>query len=193
MYTIELDPNKVYFTSDTHFNHFNIAKYCHRPFKSRKEMNDTLIANWNKVVPEDGIVVHCGDFILTKEENLKDYEKIAKNLNGQILLIRGNHDRVPLIIENNPESKFIAIVDIAKLVINNTRIIASHYPMLAYPSEFQIFGHIHTLSDGLCHGTDAPVIAKLNNTQYDVGVDQNNFTPLSYWQLYDIFRKRNND
>lgn len=192
MYTIELDPNKVYFTSDTHFNHFNIAKYCHRPFESRKEMNDALIANWNKVVPEDGIVVHCGDFTLIREENLKDYEKIARNLNGRILLIRGNHDRVPLIIENNPESKFIAIVDMAKIVINGVRIIAAHYPLLAYPAEYQVFGHIHTMSDGTCHGTDGPVVAKLNKTQYDVGVDQNNFTPLSYWQLFDIFRRKNN-
>ena len=193
MFTIELDPNKTFFTSDLHLNHFNIAKYCHRPFESRKEMNDALIANWNSVVPEDGVVVCCGDFTLINEENLREYEKLAKKLNGRILLIRGNHDRVPLVIEDNPDSKFIAIVDMAKLVIDGVRIMATHYPLLAYPAEYQIFGHIHTMSDGTVHGTDGPVVNKLNKNQYDVGVDQNNYTPISYWQLCDIFRKRNND
>lgn len=192
MFTIELDPNKTFFTSDLHLNHFNIAKYCYRPFESRKEMNDALIANWNSVVPEDGIVVCCGDFTLIREENLREYEKLAKKLNGRILLIRGNHDRVPLVIEDNPDSKFIAIVDMARLVIDGVRIMATHYPLLAYPAEYQIFGHIHTMSDGTVHGTDGPVVNKLNKNQYDVGVDQNNYTPISYWQLCDIFRKRNN-
>lgn len=155
-------------------------------------MNETLINNWNSVVPEDGVVVCCGDFTLIHKESLREYEKIANKLNGRIILIRGNHDRVPLILENNPESKFIAIVDMAKLVIDGVRIMASHYPLLAYPAEYQVFGHIHTMSDGTVLGTDGPVVSKLNKTQYDVGVDQNNFTPISYWQLYDIFRNKNN-
>ena len=93
---------------------------------------------------------------------------------------------------DNPDSKFIAIVDMARLVIDGVRIMATHYPLLAYPAEYQIFGHIHTMSDGTVHGTDGPVVNKLNKNQYDVGVDQNNYTPISYWQLCDIFRKRNN-
>ena len=60
------DTGKLYFTSDSHFSHFKICKYCQRPFDSRQQMNDTLIANWNMVVPEDGIVVHCGDFMSWK-------------------------------------------------------------------------------------------------------------------------------
>ena len=65
MYTLKIeDPDKLFFCSDSHFGHFHICKYCHRPFQSRSEMDQTLIANWNSVVPEDGIVVHCGDFML---------------------------------------------------------------------------------------------------------------------------------
>lgn len=193
MYTIEIDdPDKLFFTSDSHFNHFNIAKYCHRPFGTRLEMNEALVENWNKVVPEDGIVVHCGDFTLTHKEDLKEYERLARKLNGRILLVRGNHDRVPLVIKDNPESKFIAIVDIAKIVVEGIRIMATHYPLLAYPAEYSVFGHIHTMADGTCHGTDGPVVGKLNTTQYDVGVDQNNYTPISYWQLCDIYRRKNN-
>ena len=39
----------VFFTSDTHFNHTNIIRFCSRPFKDVEHMNETLIANWNRV------------------------------------------------------------------------------------------------------------------------------------------------
>ena len=90
MKTIDLTDyqDKIYFTSDTHFNHFNICRYCGRPFKSRQAMNAALIANWNKVVPKDGIVIHCGDFMMNhslKEE--REYDKMANKLNGDIFLV----------------------------------------------------------------------------------------------------------
>jgi len=56
------DSSKIFFTSDTHFSHSNIIKFCDRPFSDVNEMNTALINNWNKVVPEDGIVFHLGDF-----------------------------------------------------------------------------------------------------------------------------------
>lgn len=191
MYNIELDPDKTFFSSDLHLNHFNIVNYCHRPFETRQEMNKALIDNWNSVVPDDGIVVCCGDFTLIKHPDLRKYEKLASKLNGRILLVRGNHDRVPLVIEDNPNSKFVAIVDMAMLYIDNVKILATHYPLLAYPADYQVFGHIHTLSDGMCYGVDADVNNRLRNTQYDVGVDQNNYTPISYRQLRDIFQNKN--
>ena len=189
MYELNVEnPDKLFFTSDTHWGHFNISKYCHRPFNSRSEMDNALIDNWNKVVPPDGIVVHCGDFMLPHKEDIKEYEKILKKLNGNILLCRGNHDRIPLSIE--PQGKLIAVVDIAMVYADKVKIMASHYPMLAYPADYQVFGHIHTLSDGTCHGIDGDVNNRMRKTQYDVGVDQNGYKPVSYWQLCDIFRNK---
>ena len=62
-YTKE-EAKHIWVTSDTHFNHANIIKYCNRPFSSVEEMNETIIANWNKVVSQGDTVYHLGDFAL---------------------------------------------------------------------------------------------------------------------------------
>ena len=188
MYTLKIeDPDKLFMTSDSHLGHFNICKYCHRPFTSRSEMDQTLIKNWNEVVPEDGIVVHCGDFMLPHNEDIKEYNKYLYQLNGRILLLRGNHDRASLDWEND---KLIAVRDNAIIQVEGIKIYAQHYPCAAFNGDYHIYGHVHTLSDGICYGIDGDVKKVMKRTTYDVGVDQNNYTPVSYWQLCDIIRKQ---
>ena len=81
---------KLYVTSDTHFNHKNIIKYCNRPFNDVYEMNETLINNWNSVVTPEDIIYHLGDFGFGTKEELQE---IFDRLNGYKYLIMGNHDR----------------------------------------------------------------------------------------------------
>ena len=192
MFTLKvLDADKLYFSSDSHFGHFNITKYCHRPFKSRSEMDKALIANWNSVVPEDGIVVHCGDFMLPHKNGDKEYKKIWNKLNFKLLVLcRGNHDLIDCGVYEYGD-KTVIVKDMVMIEVESIKIMAIHYPISAYPADYNVFGHIHTLSDGTCDGEDADVIDKLKKTQYDVGVDQNGYTPVSYRKLMDIFR--NND
>ena len=189
MYKLDIDdPNKLFFTSDTHFSHFNICKYCHRPFNSRSEMDKTLIENWNSVVPEDGIVIHCGDFMLNHKVDTNAYLRYMKKLTGNILLIRGNHDYISLCTE--PQENLIAVVDKAFIMVDGVKIYGEHYPCCAFNGDYQVFGHIHTLSDGTCYGIDGDVPSRLRKNQYDVGVDQNGYRPISYWELCDIFRNK---
>lgn len=180
------DPSKLFFTSDTHWSHFNIARLCNRPFNSRKEMDEGLITNWNKVVPEDGIVIHCGDFMLPHKIGYKEYSKYVSRLNGTIYLTRGNHDRIEL---GNYDDKLI-VSDCLYIQVEKTLIYAQHYPCLAFKGDIQAFGHIHTLSDGMVHGLDSDVVSKLKFNQYDVGVDQNDYTPISYNQLINIINEQ---
>lgn len=192
MYTLNIeDPDKLFFCSDSHYGHYNICKYCHRPFQSRSDMDQTLIKNWNAVVPEDGIVVHCGDFMLPHNEDIKEYNKYLNQLHGRVLLLRGNHDRASL---DWVSDKLIAVRDQAMIVVDGVKIFAQHYPCAAFNGDYHVYGHIHTLADGTCYGIDGDVTKMMRKNTYDVGVDQNGYTPVSYWQLCDIFRKKmNND
>jgi len=88
----------IWFISDTHFSHFNIIRYCNRPFKSLEQMDKALIRNWNERVKPDDLVFELGDFNFKNSAGGKkgegtmikasDYEK---RLNGKIIHIRGNH------------------------------------------------------------------------------------------------------
>ena len=85
----KFDGSKVFFTSDTHFYHGNIIRFCNRPFKDVEVMNETIISNWNITVGQDDIVFHLGDFCLGGSA---EWTKILDRLNGKIYLIMGNHD-----------------------------------------------------------------------------------------------------
>jgi calcineurin-like phosphoesterase family protein len=89
MAQFELDQKpRVFLTSDQHFGHLNIIKYCNRPFKSVEEMNEAIITAHNKVVKPRDIVYHLGDFSMS----FKDVEPVLSRLSGTKILIMGNHD-----------------------------------------------------------------------------------------------------
>ena len=81
--------NKIFFTSDTHFG--QESKLKRRPYKTVKEMDESMINNWNQIVGENDLVIHCGDF--------GDYS-IRDKLNGKILLICGNYEINDININN---------------------------------------------------------------------------------------------
>ena len=80
------------------------------------------------------------------------------------------------------------------IVIGPDNFYLNHYPYLCFPSHhshtYQLFGHIHS-SPYKFDGIDADRSkTNLKPTQYDVGVDWNNFTPISYEKLIKILEKQ---
>lgn len=82
--------SKDYFTSDLHFYHKNIMKFCPetRPYESVDEMNEALFKAWNETVGPDDRVFFLGDLCFRKGA----IEDVLKRLNGRIYFILGNHD-----------------------------------------------------------------------------------------------------
>jgi calcineurin-like phosphoesterase family protein len=84
------DDAKVFLISDVHFDHKNIIRYCDRPFDSTRQMNETILENWNDTVQENNYVYFLGDMTFGHKKRPVDYW--LGKLNGEIHYIRGNHD-----------------------------------------------------------------------------------------------------
>ena len=181
------DGSKIYFTSDMHFGHEAILKYCNRPFANVEEMNQKLIENWNKKVPEDGIVFNLGDFAWG---GYPFWKSMREQLNGKIILIKGNHDEKNL-TQTGAQELFELVTYQMKIQIEGRKIYLNHYPFLCYAGtyrdanglEYQAFGHVH--SGPGAKGMDIDRLSMLFPTQYDVGVDNNNYEPISWSELND--------
>jgi calcineurin-like phosphoesterase family protein len=175
MKTIKYTTNNIYFTSDLHLYHTAIIKYCNRPFKNVSEMNDTIINNWNNVINKDDIVYVLGDILFGNKEK----GEIIKKLNGNINLILGNHDNIRSLPENIKN-----IYDVLTIKINSQYLLLSHFPFLTWQGKTKNIWNIH----GHTHSTKIEKIT--NPLQYDVGVDLNNFTPVSFDILNDIINNQ---
>ena len=81
---------KIFLFSDAHFDHKNIIRYCHRPFHSTREMNQTLLENWCNSVKEKDEVYFLGDMSYGRNRRPIDYW--LSRVTGEISYIRGNHD-----------------------------------------------------------------------------------------------------
>ena len=82
---------KVFFTSDLHFGHENVLRFDNRPFASVEEMDAELVRRWNEKVGKGDLVYVLGDLIWKSRNG--DAHNLIRSLNGQIILIKGNHDR----------------------------------------------------------------------------------------------------
>ena len=151
-------------------------------------MNFTIINNWNRVVGKNDIVFHLGDFCFCGADKFKE---LVEKLNGRIYLILGNHDWKT--IKNWHASKFEGVYQQLSIKVNGKKIYLNHFPFLCYAGTYyrfedavwQLFGHVHS-SDQNKNGLDNQRLSMLFPTQYDVGVDNNNYTPVSFEQVNNI-------
>lgn len=184
----------VWLTSDSHYYHKNILRYCSRPFETVEEMNQALIDNWNSVVGKDDHVYHLGDFCFG---NVEKWNSILEPgvLNGNIHLILGNHDVPRMFKESVNRERFCEITYQKMLLFDGWTIFLNHFPFLDFSNSIdhkvaQAYGHLHT--SPFSAGTITEEKAKyLNWNQYDVGVDNNDYTPISLEKFFEeIFKRR---
>ena len=172
-------PDNIWFTSDTHFGHKNISRFTKRPWNSAEEMDEGLIKNWNEVVGENDIVFHLGDFAFASNGRWKE---LIERLNGRIYLILGNHDitRWP---GDGIMDLFEGVYSQLVIVIGQKHFILNHCPLLCYggtyrnPPVYQLFGHVH--SGPNITNLDSDRLKYCFPFQYDVGIDNNNYRPIS--------------
>ena len=83
----------VFLTSDTHFGHKNICKFTNydgspvRPWDDANEMDEEMVKRWNETVRPNDKVYHLGDVVINRKSLA-----ILDRLNGDKVLIKGNHD-----------------------------------------------------------------------------------------------------
>ena len=171
----------VFFTSDHHFGHKNILKFCAdtRPFTTVEEMDEGLIERHNEVVNHNDDVYFLGDFAFMDAHKINE---ILIRMNGNKHFIFGNHDK-PM-RQPGIEKHFVWMRDYHEFKIegrdkNLGPIALFHFPIHSWNrmhyGVLHLYGHTHN---------SVPFMA--GGRARDVGVDTNNCYP---WNLEDLIVK----
>lgn len=171
--------DNIFFTGDYHIDHAKILEYCKRPFKSIKEMNETILENFNETIDRNDVVFFLGDVAFGCNSTKKTLQLMRKK--AMVHFIMGNHDmkyhRTICQIANTTNN----LLDI---VVDDQPITLCHYAMRIWNkshfNSFQLYGH--------SHGRLMPI-----GKQWDVGVDNNNFKPISFEEIKNIMSKQPNN
>lgn len=208
------EKDKLFFTSDLHFYHKNAIEYCSRPFEKGQQyinnngtkitfssgidaMHTIMIDNWNyNIKHKDDIVFILGDFAFTG--NIEKIKELLDQLNGTKYLIFGNHDYQNRFDRDSIKELFKGTYDILDIKIYDDEIEDGyqwinmcHYPIESWSKRskgsFMLHGHIHSGP----YSTSEDKDLRFFPNRYDVGVDNNDFTPLSYQDVKTIITRQN--
>ena len=156
----------VWLVSDTHFGHAGVCRFTRndgvtklRPWDDAQEMDEAMIAAWNDRVRPNDKVYHLGDVVI----NRKALPTLAR-LNGDKVLIRGNHD----IFRDDEYRQYFRELR-AYHVMNG--MILSHIPVHeASLGRFgvNIHGHLHSNRVLKPRGVDARTGETLYSDEVDV-------------------------
>ena len=153
----------VFFTADLHLGHDNIRRHCRRPFGTVEEMDEAIVANWNRSVASKDLVYIVGDFAW------RNHSRNLARLKGKKILIKGNHDRMSQDCLRN----FTEVHQLLARSIDKQLVVLCHYCMTVWPSSchgaWHLYGHSHGRIREL---PDVP--------RCDVGVDVWDFSPVPW-------------
>jgi calcineurin-like phosphoesterase family protein len=173
----------VFLTSDTHFGHAGVCHFTEadgvtkiRPWTDPDEMDEEMVRRWNDRVRPNDKVYHLGDVVI----NRRALKTLAR-LNGDKVLIRGNHD----IFRDDEYREYFRELR-AYHVMNG--MILSHIPLHeASLGRFgvNIHGHLHSARVKKARGIDAKTGATLYSDKIDtryhcVCVEQTDYTPILF-------------
>ena len=146
----------IFFTADLHFGHKGIANFGTRPVKSAKENIEWITDNWNSIVTKRDVVYVLGDVCFKL-----DHLPFLKNLRGQKILIKGNHDR----LSNKAYSEYFVNIH---GILKKWGFWLTHCPI--HPQELRGHKNIH----GHVHGATIP-----DDNYINVCVDVTDGKPIS--------------
>jgi calcineurin-like phosphoesterase family protein len=189
---------KIFFTSDWHIAHEKVIEFSNRPFNNASEMAEGLIKRFNACVSEGSVTYFLGDM----GENINDLKKVIDRLNGTKVLVRGNHDKG---MNTTYNAGFDVVVNSASLVIANETVTLSHCPLFGIVrentagmkgfiegehwhgesrhTEYAMYNNNQFHLHGHCHAPNRGKSKVKLGRQWDVGVDGNNYTPVSISQV----------
>ena len=194
---------KTFFTSDLHFGHNKDFLYKPRGFDNIEEHDDTVIENWNSVVSKDDTVYVLGDIMMGNDTE-NSIRKLNR-LNGNIIILLGNHDTNNKLIEYAKcrNVKFIRdtdrnIVPLYAQIVKDGKwsFYCSHYPTFMtgnflhndhLPKKIALHGHSHSQDK----------YEYLEYGCYNIALDAHNNTPVLLEDikedLRNEFSKRHNE
>jgi calcineurin-like phosphoesterase family protein len=165
-----------YFWSDPHFFHKRILEFTDRPYATVEEMNDALLEQWNSTVTKRDRGFLLGDLSFGSRVQTKE---ILEKLNGQLHVIRGNHDD-PI---DRYSSMFASYQDYKEIRIDGQKIVLMHFPIESWHGAHKGTWHLH----GHCHGS----LPDKGIPRIDVGVDAfGRGGPLSFERIKEIMKDR---
>lgn len=156
---------EIYLISDLHLDHTNIIRYSERPFLTTRDMNRTMVKNWNSTVGRNDTVFFLGDMAYGRHRQPIDYW--LQQLSGNIWFIRGNHDKDAI-------TKANVIPEHYGVRYKGRELLLAHYP--CRPDGFDGW-----LIHGHTHNTDLELYPLVNQERKtaNVSVELISYTPIS--------------
>lgn len=143
---------KKWITSDLHFGHTNIMKFCpvtRSRFTDVDHMNATMIKEWNESVQSNDEVYILGDIAFC---NVEKAIAILDQLNGTKILVEGNHDE-KLVKDERFRSRFKEIHKYLRMSHDGHKVVMFHFPILEWDrmhhGSVHFYGHVHGDKTGL--------------------------------------------
>lgn len=175
-----------WFISDHHFGHTNIIKHAKRPFADVAKMNQSMIELWNARVQPGDRVIHIGDLFWGSDP--QRWLSIRRQLNGQILLVPGNHDPIQALVDAGAVDRVLPpiceVFYTCKRSKDKRYFVLCHYPMAEWHRMWGGAIHLH----GHTHG-NAPAGHPTPEglRRLDLSADVVGFLPQSPQEIIDRF------